>query len=343
MEPNAELNSNEHWFNRNGMLNMRKTLLNYLLVSLISSGFWLSPALAQSNPKLTAGQLQALVRSTEAGANVTVVGSGPSVTILSEKAASASERSLKVDAMFLAKAMIDGAGGQVESVKILYSQTGSAGRFITINKKLVDDYGAGRLTPDQLLGSLNLVTVGQERSTAEIAEGPLMERRLLVWQRIEKLKEQGTGVSAFEKLFQQMEQSVKSSDEAALSPKVSFLETKLGEQEEQLKQAKRAQQGHGIRVPKGSGAGSSSTTASQPPSGLQPMPMGGGPGGSGHGGGGGAGQGQNRNQPWGMPSGGQGQGGFPGPEGFPGGGPPGGGPPGGGPPGGGPPGGGPPP
>jgi len=130
---------------------------------------------------------------------------------------------------------------------------------------------------------LLLVTVEANPSADQsVCEGPMVERRLLIWRRIEKLKEQGTGVQAFEALFKDAEGSAKASDEASLSKKLTYLESKLNAQEEHVRQAKMAQQGRGIRVPKG--VSSTATAATAPPATTtanQPQggPFGGPPGG----------------------------------------------------------------
>ncbi|MBX9666707.1 MAG: hypothetical protein K2X93_03770 [Candidatus Obscuribacterales bacterium] len=283
--------------------------------------------------RLTAAQLTAIAKaeSRVTARNVTVAGTGPAVTVLAEKNATASDRDLKVDAIFLAKALIEGSSGQIDRVKVLFSQTDKPERFILIDKKVVEDYGAGKLTPDQLFTSMTLTPLQAEK-TPDVAEGPLLERRLLVWRRIEKLKDQGTGVQTFQQLFQKMEQGVKNSESPeTLVQSLSFLEVKLTDQEGLVKQAKKTALGRGINQPSGKpGASASGPPAQQPPqsggggnTAYRPGPWG---------------QGQGGQQgympfppplpPGGFPGQGQGQGGFPGGQGgFPGGGHPGGGPP----------------
>jgi hypothetical protein len=305
---------------------MRKYFLTLLavLATLSQSG----PGQAAEGQKLTAAQLTALARSSDSrvtATNVSVIGTGPSVTVLAEKSSTASDRDLKIDAIFLAKALIEGASGQIDKVKVLFSQPDKPGRFVLVDKKVVDDYAGGKMTPEQLLATVTLMPLEAEKAP-DVAEGPLMERRLLVWRRIEKLREQGTGVQAFQTLFQKVEKSATSTDAPeAMIQNLAYLETKLSEQEGLIKQAKRAAQGRGIRTPAGQGG---TQTASQ-----QPPPQGGQGGGS-HGGpagvpaGGPQAGGRPNNLPWGQGGGAQGgpggqQGGMPPP--FPpgnGGGPP---------------------
>jgi len=275
------------------------------------------PGQCQNSPRLTASQLTALVRSSDSrvtATNVSVVGTGPSVTVLAEKSASASDRDLKIDSIFLAKALIEGSSGQVDKVKVLFSQADKPGRFVLVDKKVVDDYAGGKMTPEQLLSSITLTPLEQEKAP-DVAEGPLMERRLLIWRRIERLRSQGTGVATFQQLFQKVEKGLNTESPEAMIQNLSFIETKLSEQEGLLKQAKRLTRG----IPRTESKGGASTTSQPvastplpPPQNQQQPPH--------NQGGGGNTASRPTNIPWGQ-GGGQ-QGGFPPPPPF---GPPGGG------------------
>lgn len=244
---------------------MRKTTLALLAVLALS----IQSAHCESNVKMTASQLTALIKSADSrvtASGLTVIGTGPSVTILAEKSASASDRDLKIDAIFLAKALIEGSAGQVDRVKALFSQPDKPGRFVLVDKKVVQDYAEGKLTPEQLLGSVTLTALEAERAP-DVAQGPLLERRLLVWRRIEKLRQQGTGVATFQKLFQQVEKSAQSTENPeALVQDVAFLELKLTEQEGLVKQARKYQEGRGIKHPNNNTSASSASSSTSPSS-----------------------------------------------------------------------------
>lgn len=194
---------------------------------------------------LTAGQLTAVLEAANVGKKTTepkAVGTGPLVTVLAQGKPDATDSDLKIDAVFYAKVLMEAAPGQVDSVKVLYSQTGRAGRFVTVSKKIIEDFGAGRKTPGELLGSLSLVSV-QPEAAPNVVPGAELERRLLIWKRIDKLRSSGTGVAPYEALFTQIESMSKAGGGSELSQKISYLETKLTEQEEQVKQAKKAASG----------------------------------------------------------------------------------------------------
>ncbi len=73
-----------------------------------------------------------------------------------------------------------------------------------------------------LLQSLALVSV-QAENIPEITDGPEVERRLLVWKRIDKLRAQGTGVSPFESIFKKF-RLAKANDAEKVSQRLTYLE-----------------------------------------------------------------------------------------------------------------------
>jgi hypothetical protein len=175
--------------------------------------------------------------------NLSVLGTGPGVTVLAEKDPGASDRELKIEAMFIARALTQSA--QVATVKVVFSQPGKEGRFVTVSRQEVLDYGAGRMSAERLLSTLTLQDVSPPKAP-NVEPGEQFERRLLVWERIEKLRKQGTGVVPFQKIFANVEAMVKSGKTDEIGQQLSYLEGKLADQEELCKQAKSAQRGIGV-------------------------------------------------------------------------------------------------
>jgi hypothetical protein len=163
--------------------------------------------------------------------------------------------------------LIEAAPGQISRVKIVFSQSESEGRYISIENKEIQDFSSGKLTPEKLMASLRFTSVESERAPDVLPAGPQYERRLLVWRRIEKLRAQGTGVEPYENIFRQIEALAKAND-SHVAEKVDYLEAKLAEQEEQVKQARRSAMGKG--VPQSSMAQQSA--ASEPGSRVDGMP-----------------------------------------------------------------------
>jgi len=182
---------------------------------------------------------------------VKVIGAGPDVTVLSDAAPSATEQDLKIDAAFLSKALVDAAPNQIEKVKVLFAQHGPEGKFIVIPKKSLLEYGNGKITPTAFLSGIHLEDVKPEEMP-DVEPGPQQERRILLCQRIEKLRAHGTNVEPFEQLFDESEAAVKAGTTGfALSKKLAFIETKLTEQEEQVAIAKRTATGHTLEPVRG--------------------------------------------------------------------------------------------
>jgi hypothetical protein len=247
----------------------RSTLLACSTLLAVYTGCLTSAAVAADvRPAKTAADLTDILREPNVGAkatNVQVVGAGPDVTVLAQTESASADRDLKIDAIFLAKALFQGAGGQISKVKVLFSQAGHDGRYISVTDRQISDYGSGKMAPEQFLATLRLVPVEVERAP-DVVPGSQFERRLLIWQRIEKLRQQGTGVIPFETIFGEVEASIKAGNQD-VSKRLSFLESKLADQEEALKQAKNAARGLGVPAPRNSLPSSGAERSDRPASG----------------------------------------------------------------------------
>ncbi|MCC6981171.1 MAG: hypothetical protein IT343_22810 [Candidatus Melainabacteria bacterium] len=251
----------------------RQNVLTALLVLACFSGAQLGHhAGAQTGKGLSNAQLTEIIRDPSVGSralSVSVVGTGPAVTVLAEEKETATDKDLKIDAVFLAKALIEGASGQIEKVKVLFSQSGKGGRHITVARGEINDYGSGKLSAEKLLGSLSLVAVHAD-NTPEISDGPEVERRLLVWKRIDKLRSKGTGVSPFEAIFKEIQGLAKTNDAEKVAQRLTYLESKLTEQEEQVKQARDSLRGRGVPSIKTAANPAPSSTPAHAPAGANP-------------------------------------------------------------------------
>lgn len=235
-------------------------LLSKALLLAISISMSAMPAWAQA---LSAQELTSMLRDSNAAkraADIRVVGAGPAATVLCQKNQSVSDKELKIDAIFLAKALVDAAPNQIQSVKVLFSQSGRDGKHVTVTRKDIEDYGSGKISPEALLATLKVVSMEPDRGP-DIVQGPDMERRLLVWQRIERLRKEGTGVKPFEMIFREIEDLAKTGDATKTAARIVYIESKLTEQEDHLKQAKMLARGLGVRSQSGSTSQPSTTTA----------------------------------------------------------------------------------
>lgn len=218
---------------------------------------WFSPSLAdahKSTGKLSTAQLLTLVRESESiksKSELNLLGTGPGVTVLTTPYEGAGRRDLQIEAIFVARALIEGAPGQVERVKVIFAGrpfqgvSSEEGLVANVDKAMILDYGSGKVSAEKLLAAVRLTSV-QPETAPNVVPGPQQERRLLVWQRIDKLSQQGTGVKPFEVLFDSAEEVARGGDSSALSAKLEDLEIKLSEQEEQVALARKVAQGKGV-------------------------------------------------------------------------------------------------
>jgi len=222
------------------IVNRRVLLASMLLLPSLST--------AAEAAALSTSQLNALLKDPGFKVSATssiVMGTGPIVTVLTEEDAKTADQDLKIDALFLSKTLMEAAPGQIEKVKVLFSQSGHSGRFIIIDNREIQDFGHGKISPEKMLASLRFSDVEPERAP-DVVPGPEFERRLLAWNRIKRLRQQGTGVGPFENIFREIENVAKSGESAKVSERVAYLESKLSDQEEQVKQAKKSAQGRGV-------------------------------------------------------------------------------------------------
>lgn len=178
--------------------------------------------------------------------DVRVIGTPPDVTVLAQAHAKEQDSELKIDAMFIAKAIIEGTNGQTRQVKVVFSEDSGDGRYINIPKRVITDFTGGKVHADQLLSGLVLLNVHHEEAP-KVAQGPEFERRLVDWQRIQRLKERGTGVSSYEREFKQVEVLAKANNQEAMVDGLDALEAKVKILEDNAKQAAATARGHGIQ------------------------------------------------------------------------------------------------
>lgn len=232
---------------------MRVIRTTIAILALLACSIFFAPvsrATDTNKRKLSESELRAIIiqdRALAPARDVEVVGTGPQVTVITAPAPGTAEKDLKIDAMFVARSLIEAVPGQIEAVKVLYSTHGRDARFVIINKLTVDRFGSGKISAEDLLASLSLETVGRDGEEASrVAPGPSMERRLLVCRRIEELKKAGTDVRRCQEIFDAIEAQVRGKQSSHIDKSLADLESRLSEQEEDLAQARRTAQGKGV-------------------------------------------------------------------------------------------------
>lgn len=168
--------------------------------------------------------------------------------ITTQRNPKATDKDCKIDAVMIAKTLMDAFSGEVLRVKVLFSdydkQSCSA---VNVSKGDVSSYGNGIIKEDEFLDSLEIQTfkendnpfaneAGQSVAVG-VAPGFMQEKRLVLLSRIEGLRQKGTNTKAFMECFQQIEDQIKSGDEKQAAILINSLSRNLDEQEKARQQA----------------------------------------------------------------------------------------------------------
>src|ERR1700733_4468933 len=188
---------------------------------------------------------------------------GEDALITTQRKPKASDADCKIEAVLLAKTVFDGVSDKIQRVKVLLlDYDANDCSSVIVKKAEVKLFGTGGLTQKELLSSLEIVKAtisGSESKSLSVADGPEQPARLLILGRIERLKTKGTNVSAFMNVFNQLEESAKKGDAAAVTTQAQYLSEKLSDQEAMLKQAKMRVTNSGSGI--GGGGGGTKTTS----------------------------------------------------------------------------------
>jgi hypothetical protein len=214
-----------------------------------ASIFIVGPQAGAAEHTIAPAQLETIVRNAKvirSGATFTTFASGSEVLVWTNRNPRATDNDLKIEAVFIARAVIEKFPKQINNVKVLYSQNQQNGQFncsqVAVTADNVKSFSSHRLTSDQLLQSLE-ITPAQG-----LDPGPYKEKRLELLGRIDNLREQGTGVLPFEAVFKQI------GDMAGTDPKnenkiletIKYLSEKLAMQEQLVSLARQNAAGHHV-------------------------------------------------------------------------------------------------
>ncbi len=160
----------------------------------------------------------------------------------------ATDKDCKIDAVLIAKTLMDTFTGDVLRVKVLFSdydkQTVST---IKVSKGDVESYGNGTMKQVEFLESLEIETskendspfapeAGQSVSTG-VAPGYMQNKRLVLLSRIEAMNQKGTNTKGYMDYFKQIDDLVKKGDETQVASMITKLSSNLDDQEKMRQQA----------------------------------------------------------------------------------------------------------
>jgi hypothetical protein len=219
----------------------------YQIVPVAVAGlFSVAAQIAMAAPISTSEMVLALreAKVVSPSSNLEVVKGQQEVTITTKKL-KMTERDCKIKAVLMAKALMDLQPKQLAAVKVIYTIDGeNAINKVVVGAGDVQSFANGTITEDQLLGSLDF---SKESGDSSVVAGQLKDLQL----RIETLKQGGTGVAPFQKMFNDIADLTKAGKVKEASQLISDLSSKLSSQEGLRDQAKRVGAGGGIKGQQG--------------------------------------------------------------------------------------------
>lgn len=190
------------------------------------------------------------------------------VTIITNRSKMTSN-DCKIKAVLMAKALMDLQPKQLAAVKVIYTIDGdTAVDKVVVGAGDVQAFASGTITEAQLMLSLDLRREsgdGSDGAKTSVVAGPQKERRDILQSRIETLKQGGTGVAPFQKMFDEIEELTKAGKAKEASLLISDLSTKLSSQESLRDQAKRVGAGGGVKGQQGTHSASSADLGARQP------------------------------------------------------------------------------
>jgi hypothetical protein len=164
--------------------------------------------------------------------------SAKEVIVQTKRASNSSDKDCKIDAVFIAKTLLDAYPKAVGVVKVLFAhESDDKYSEVTVNADQVADYGSKKITQQKLLDSIQLKSVDPlEQAPASnpsisLEPGPYRERRLMLLDSIQSLKQQGSGVKPFEQLFSESEALIRAGNGAKADEVLTELASTVKAQE----------------------------------------------------------------------------------------------------------------
>lgn len=225
-------------------MNLRRSQLTITCITLCGLTLGSLPAYAVSQT-VDASKLLFVLRSAKTvkpNQRLNAVMADKQATILTERNSKASDKDCKIDAVLIAKQLIDSFPDQISRVRVMFEKIGTnQSSRVDVTAGDVKAYALGAMNAESLLSSLDLVDVDTgggvaNGSALSVLPGPMLDKRLLLLSRIESLKSKGTSVKPFQALFATMEAEVSGGDGDKLTKDIAYLSEKLTDQEKMVKQ-----------------------------------------------------------------------------------------------------------
>jgi hypothetical protein len=226
--------------------------------------------------EITTTELVSLLRDAKivsATNRLTVGISGREVTVMTKRAGKLTDDDCKINSILMAKTVMS-SYPSISRVKVMYAVEGSDScDQVVVRTGDVKSFDSGAVTEEQLLSSLELQRVsgdqltGESTGSSQVAAGAYRERRLMLWSRIDELRNAGTGVGPFVQSFNKIEDMIKANNSKEAKTALDALARNLTEQEKLRRQAQKVSAGQGVR---GASLQRSNTSASLPATAAAP-------------------------------------------------------------------------
>ncbi len=232
---------------------MFKLSLKYLFIA-ATVGFLTLPAQSAS---MSTSEMVLVLRQAKVVAptsRLDVLQSEQEVTVITKRSSKMNDDDCKIKAVLMAKALMDAQPKQLAAVKVLYTTDGESSLSrVVVGAGDVQAFAGGTITEKQLLASLDLAKEAgaSDAGKASVASGAQKEKRIVLQSRIDALKQGGTGVAPFQKMFNDIEDLTKAGKTKEASQLIDDLSTKLASQESLRDQAKRVGEGRGVKGQQG--------------------------------------------------------------------------------------------
>jgi hypothetical protein len=231
-----------------------RTISCLVVAAILECGFG-SMALSQLESDPSAEKLSEVVRKSKIlkpDSPLQIVIEGKEVRITTLRGAKSTDQDCKIDAALIAKNIFEAFPKKITRVKTQFgSPEKNALDQVTVTEGDVKAFGSGAISENELLSSLELLNVISESKTESnrigVKAGPFEPQRSLLSMNIERLKSKGTNVMAFQKLFDQIENSLATENRGAIERQIDDLSQKLREQDQLVKQAGNISDGYSNR------------------------------------------------------------------------------------------------
>ena len=160
--------------------------------------------------------------------------SGDEIVVTTQRKPKSNDNECKIEAVLIGKTAFDAVKTGPQRTKVLFfDYDKNAISEVTVKRAEVRLFGEGELSEKELLASLELRSSESTETSAgpSVVPGPLQPNRVMALERIGRLKEHGTNVSAFMNLFAQVEEAANTGMPDLVRQRLDELNDKLKEQE----------------------------------------------------------------------------------------------------------------